>query len=250
LICPSPHNDGTVYNGCYDSNNPIVQEVASGRNASCDGLPNCSCSGSGRNKVCSQKTGYPWVVNNHSTWNGCIWDRDPDNDVKNTATSAGTKSTLFSAHQAKTCPAAMMPLSYDWGKLNSKIDSMNPNGNTNVTIGLALAWQTLSPVAPYNAATPSVDIDKVVILLTDGNNTQNRSSTSTSTIDKRTKKACDNAKADGIKIYTIRVIEGNASLLRDCATSPTMYFDVQDASELDNVFTTIGNSLANLRLAQ
>jgi Mg-chelatase subunit ChlD len=250
LICPSPHSDGTVYNGCYDSKNPILQEVDSGRNASCGGLSNCSCSGSGRNKVCSQKTGYPWVVNNHSTWNGCVWDRDQENDVNNTATNANDKSTLFSAHQTRTCPVAMMPLSYDWDKLNSKIDSMTPTGNTNVTIGMALAWQTLSPVAPYNAATPHVDIDKVVILLTDGQNTQNRWSSSTSTIDKRSEKACDNAKADGIKIYTIRVIEGNASLLRDCATSPTMYFDVQDASELDNVFTTIGNSLANLRLAQ
>ena len=39
----------------------------------------------------------------------------------------------------------MMPLSTDWTALNAKIDAMTPTGNTNVTIGMQMAWQTLSP---------------------------------------------------------------------------------------------------------
>ena len=78
----------------------------------------------------------------------------------------------------------MMTLSTDWTALNSKIDAMTPTGNTNVTIGLQMAWQTLSPVAPFNAPAPAPDLDKVIILLTDGDNTQNRW-TSSAVVDRR-----------------------------------------------------------------
>jgi hypothetical protein len=46
------------------------------------------------------------------------------------------------------------------------------------------------------------------------------------------------------------VIDGNASLLRDCATEPGMYYDVQQASQLSSVFSAIGSSLVNLHLAK
>jgi hypothetical protein len=127
---------------------------------------------------------------------------------------------------------------------------MTPTGNTNVTIGLQVAFQMLSPVAPFNATSPQNDMDKVIILLTDGDNTQNRWSTSQTTIDNRTKLACANVKAANVKMYTVRVINGNATLLRDCATNPSMYYDVQNAAQLSAVFSTIAQNLANLRLAK
>ena len=66
-----------------------------------------------------------------------------------------------------------MPLSYDWTALNNKIDAMQPNGMTNVTIGLVWAWHALTKQAPLSeAADPSPDLDKVIILLTDGDNTE------------------------------------------------------------------------------
>jgi hypothetical protein len=87
-------------------------------------------------------------------------------------------------------------------------------------------------------------------MLTDGDNTRNRWSSTQWQIDARMQIACDNVKAAGIRVYTVRVIEGNASLLRACATNPTMYFDVQQASELNNVFTAIAQNLANLRISK
>jgi hypothetical protein len=66
----------------------------------------------------------------------------------------------------------------------------------------------------------------------------------------RTRAVCANIKASGIKIYSVRVIDGNASLLRDCATEPGMYYDVQQASQLSSVFSAIGSSLVNLHLAK
>jgi len=201
-----------------------------------------------KTKAKCTSAGGVWTPASHSTWNGCVMDRDPNYDVMNTAT--GPSSTNYYANQASACPVAMMPLSTDWTALNNKVDAMSPTGKTNVTIGLQMAWQSLSPVAPFNAPAPAPDLDKVIILLTDGDNTQNRWSSTQSVIDARTEKACTNAKADNIKIYTIRVIDGNAALLKDCATKPDMYYEVAQASQLNGVFTSIAEKLANLRIAK
>jgi len=191
-----------------------------------------------------------WTPHNHNTWNGCVKDRDQSNDVLNTATGTSGGATRYRADQASACPTAMMPLSSDWAALNAKVDAMVPTGNTNVTIGLQMAWQTLSNNAPFNAPAPSPDVDKVIILMTDGENTQNRWTTSQSSIDARTQKACDNVKAAGIKLYTVRVVAGNATLLQNCATKPDMYFNVQEASQLNSVFASIAQNLANLRISK
>jgi hypothetical protein len=88
------------------------------------------------------------------------------------------------------------------------------------------------------------------VLLTDGTNTQNRWSTSESAIDARTSLACTNAKAANIKIYTVRVIDGNASLLKACASKTSRYYEVSQASELNAVFSSIAQNLARLRIAR
>jgi len=87
-------------------------------------------------------------------------------------------------------------------------------------------------------------------MLTDGDNAQNRWTSSGRSIDARTTKACDNIKVANIRIYTVRVINGDAELLQGCATNPTMYFDVQQASQLNSVFSSIAQNLANLRIAE
>lgn len=211
---------------------------------------NGACSKSSyHSKSSCNNNGGTWTPKNHNVWNGCVNDRDQNNDVMNTPTGTSA-STKYRAHQASACPTAMMALATDWTAMHDKIDAMTPTGNTNVTIGLQMAWQTLSNTAPFNASAPATDLDKVIILLTDGQNTQNRWTSSTSSIDARTQKACDNAKADNIRLYTVRVIDGNATLLKNCATNPDMYYDVDNASELNGVFSSIAQNLANLRIAK
>ena len=212
---------------------------------------NGSCSNNSySSKSSCQSHGKIWTPDPHSTWNGCVYDRDQNNDVSNTSTLAGAPATLFRAHQASSCPTAMMPLTDDWTALNAKIDQMTPTGNTNVTIGLAWGFQLLSPVEPFNAPAPAPDLDKVIVLMTDGDNTQNRWSSSGSSIDARTQKACDNVKAANIKLYTVRVINGDVNLLKGCATKPSMYYDVQQAVQLTSVFSSIAQNLANLRITK
>lgn len=212
---------------------------------------NGSCSKSWYStKSSCESAGRTWTPDSKNTWNGCVWDRDQDYDVKNSAADIALKATLYSAHQANNCPTSMMTLTNNWTSLNSKIDAMTPTGNTNVTIGLQMAFQMLSPVSPFNASAPQNDLDKVIILLTDGDNTQNRWSTSQTSINARTSLACTNVKAANIKLYTVRVINGNASLLQQCASKSDMYYDVQNAAQLSAVFSTIAQNLANLRLSK
>jgi hypothetical protein len=88
--------------------------------------------------------------------------------------------------------------------------------------------------------------------MTDGDNTRNRwyPSDGTSTMNTRTTMVCNNIKTAGVKIYTIRLVSGNATLLQNCASDPTMYYDVQDASELSGVFSAIGSEIASLHLSK
>jgi Flp pilus assembly protein TadG len=187
-------------------------------------------------------------------WEGCVQDRDQPYDTQDTAPTTDFH-TKFPAVQCSSL-TTLMPLTdiFDttgFTNLNAKIDAMTASGNTNVTIGLVWGWHALTAGEPLTQGSePAPDKDKVIVLLTDGDNTQNRWSNSDSQIDPRTALACANAKAANIKIYTVRVIDGNATLLRNCATKPSMYYNVNQASQLNSVFSSIAQNLANLRLAK
>jgi Flp pilus assembly protein TadG len=210
---------------------------------------NQTCTNNG-NKVKGKGGGSTTCVPNlHTTWNGCFMDRDQPNDASD-ANPIST-ATRFPAKQCSYSLATMLPLTYDWTALNNKIDAMEPDGNTNVSIGLQWAWHSLTTGEPFTqAAAPANDLSKYIILMTDGENTQNRWTSNSSSIDARTAATCTAVKAAGIKIYTIRVIDGDANLLRNCASDPSMYFDVQNASQLTSVFNSIGATLAQLHLSQ
>ncbi len=82
-------------------------------------------------------------------WTGCVMDRDQSKDVSDTTPVAGSSSTLFPAKQCNTSLVSMMPLTdvldeTGFTNLNSKVDSMQASGNTNVTIGLAWGWHSLT----------------------------------------------------------------------------------------------------------
>ena len=48
----------------------------------------------------------------------------------------------------------------------------------------------------------------------------------------------------------MRVIDGNASLLQGCASKVSMYYEVQQADQFNNVFSSIAQNLANLRITK
>ena len=179
-------------------------------------------------------------------------------------------------------------LTTDWSALKSDINAMAATGDTNIPIGLVWGWHTLSPNAPFADAKAygTAKHKKIVILMTDGENTitnsgdsnssyysgsgfvwQGRvlqangtpltggsSATRTAAMDDRLSKLCRNMKAAGvgIEIYTVRVevTSGSSALLQNCASGTDHFFDVQTASQLNATFQSIANQIANLHLAK
>ena len=184
-----------------------------------------------------------------ANWGGCVADRDQPNDVKDTTPNGGAP-TMFPAALCGTLAKAL-PLTSDWNALNAMVDTMTPVGNTNVTIGMMWAWQALTSTEPFTqGSVVKPDVEKVMMLLTDGLNTANRFTTNPTQIDNRTAAVCDNIKKAKIKLFTVRVIEGNLTLLQGCASAPNMFYDVQVASQLKDVFTSIAASLSGARLSK
>ncbi len=233
----------------------------------------CTTTKTGKSGYSTKKctTSTTWVTANHNTWNGCITDRDQSYDQTvdaPTGSATATPSKLFPAEQYGSCPVSMMGLSYNWTAMNSKVDSMVSVGNTNQGIGLAWGWLSLVGGGPLTAPAkdPNYTYQDVIVLMSDGLNTENRFSTSQSTIDKRmydsTKSGagtCANAKASGVTIYTIQVNTGNdptSTLLKNCAGSkdkmvdPEKFYMVTTSSGLGSVFSAIGTNLTKLRVAK
>ena len=217
-----------------------------------------------------------WTPNNHTTWNGCFMDRGTstapgtnagyDQDATEPSTSIPT--SLFPAEQYNSCPKPMMGLNYNWDTMTTLVNSMVANGATNQPIGLVWGWQSLVGGGPFTvpAFDSTYEYTQVIILLSDGLNTQDRwygngSSLSTS-VDKRMlgstgNGTCANIKGGNIVIYTIQVNTGGdptSTLLQNCASNTTgttdHFFLLTTADQIVTTFQKIGTNLTKLRIAQ
>jgi len=198
---------------------------------------------------------HTWTPADHSTWNGCVTDRDQNYDTTNDAPVAG--ATLYPAEQYSACDTQLIGLSNDWTALSNTVSAMQPNGNTNQAIGLQLGWQTLT-ASPFTV--PEFDSDytyqQVIILLTDGLNTQDRWYSNQSSIDTRQSKTCTNIKNAGIVLYTVQVNTGGdatSTLLQNCASNTAgttdHFFLLTKADQIVVTFNQIGTALTKLRLS-
>ncbi|MBN9544530.1 MAG: hypothetical protein J0I19_03590 [Alphaproteobacteria bacterium] len=203
---------------------------------------------------------HAWVINNHSVWRGCVMDRNQDDD-----TTSATPGNKFPAEQSDSCSVAtVMPLNYNWDStsgtadnLSAKIDSMIANGGTNQTIGLAHGMQIQMQGDPYNAPALPANTARYIILLSDGLNTMDRwygnGSSQSSSVDARMAKACTNAKNQGFIIYTLFVdiagAQGNSTVLKNCATDTSKYYDLTTSSAIVTAFNDIAQKITNLRVS-
>ena len=228
---------------------------------------NGTCSkSSGKNGNCPSKN---WTSANHNTWNGCIMDRGSASAPGSTAgydqnvdpPVAGNTDTLFPADQYSSCPVEMMGLNYDWTTMANLIDSMQPNGNTNQPIGLVWGWQSLVGGGPLTAPAmdPNYQYKQIIILLSDGLNTQDRWYKAQKPIDNRMYQngqgtgTCANIKAAGITIYTIQVDTGGdpkSTLLENCASDTNKFYLLTSASDIQMAFDQIATDITKLRVAK
>lgn len=225
----------------------------------------CTTTGSGKNKktVCVDERSV-----SKNSWSGCVTDRDENYDVA-VSNPTSNNSTKFPANNDDQFNGncnfpAIVPLSTDWQMLRNRIDAMKSGGGTNTTIGFVWGWQMLTHGATLsNAAAPDPkELEKVIVYLTDGENTYYRGGMGNQTnascngsancprVDQRSQLVCQGIRNAGVQVYTIRLIQGNATLLRNCATESSMYYSVSTASELQDVFASIAQSLSNLRISK
>jgi hypothetical protein len=72
-------------------------------------------------------------------------------------------------------------------------------------------------------------------------------------VDARMSQTCTNAKAAGIIIYTIFVdlggTQGNSTVLQNCATDSSKYYDLTTSNAIVTTFNQIGQQITNLRVS-
>jgi Flp pilus assembly protein TadG len=182
----------------------------------------------------------------------------------------------------RACPTPIVPLTNDFNKLRTNIDAMRHwNGSgTNVSEGLMWGWRVLSPEAPYTNGRSFTDptVQKVVVLLTDGENvvygasgTPNKSdygsygflaggrfnaldqTAAARNVDGWVQQTCTRLKDLGVMLYTITLeanTPANTTLYGACATRPEMYFASPSATQLGGVFANIAQQLVSLKLTK
>jgi Flp pilus assembly protein TadG len=261
---------------------------------SCSGKnSNKSCTTTAQPVITTITYAHAWKPNSHSTWSGCAMDRQQynkstkvsngsggatnrvaaikDYDETNTlptSNSTAWDDTQVPAENPESCiDSAIVPITQDWSgdapwtNLTSKVKAMDAAGSTNQSIGMAHGWQMLTTGAPYGTAALPSGTTKVLILFSDGLNTQNRwvgdgSTEGTAadiTIDTRMKATCTAAKADNVVIYAIFVhigTNGSSDALSKCASDSTKYYDLTSSASIKDAFKDIAQKITNLRVAQ
>lgn len=181
----------------------------------------------------------------------------------------------------KSCPRPLLPLTNNKAEVLAELEAMEPhnNGGTNVAQGLVWGWRAISPTPPFTqgAAYTDDDVEKVIVVLTDGHNfvvnqnTHNESdynsynylehellgtdstSTAASKVADKMSELCDSIKQEGVEVYSIVFRLNNQEIQKKfekCATSPENYFNSKSNAELGNHFVTIGTSLSDLRISK
>ncbi len=199
---------------------------------------------------------------NAKRWAGYLWPSDRNNNWPPVRSYKGPN---------EDCPVPILPLTSVKADVEDRIDDMFSDGITHINYGLVWGWRVLSSKAPFTEGVGynNEEFNKAIVLMTDGENFYGGSSfgaygylsdgnlgtTSSSAaiaeLNARTATVCTNIKDKGIIIYTItfQVNSGTVqSLMENCATDPSKYFNSPDASTLETTFRAIGRELSNLRI--
>lgn len=181
------------------------------------------------------------------------------------------------------CPDELLRLTSNRNTVLNKIQGLSHwnGGGTISSEGIMWGWRTLSPNQPFadGAAYGTRDNKKVLVLMTDGENTIGGNNVNGPVmshynaygymrwgrfpsenfqvaqryLDDRMRLACANAKAKNIQVITIlfRVNTTNATnLLRNCASSGNLFFMARDQNDLQRAFAEVAQQIGKIRLTR
>lgn len=162
-------------------------------------------------------------------------------------------------NQAYACPSdPVLPLTNDKAALKTEVNNFQPNFWTAGHLGTAWGWYLVSPnwgnvwptaPKPYHTK----NLVKAIVVMTDGiYNTAYNNGISAAD---QAMKICDNAKAEGVHVYTIGFTSPKAAeaTLIACASidqrsGKPNYYHAESQDELTAAFKDIATKLGSLRI--
>lgn len=209
------------------------------------------------NEICEDRT-------TTYTWEGCVGSRpSPYNE------QAAFSSQRIPGIMNETCGTEIQTLTTNMTEAKSVISSLTTGGNTYIPAGVMWGWRTLQDEVPINTnvdfgdqSSNNVKPAKVMLIMTDGANTLSQGGgepfehggSDQTDANNRTVALCTAAKADGIQVFTLG-FKINASdtatlsMLEQCATTPSAFFQTGDGAALKKAFKDIAGKLDFTRLA-
>lgn len=192
-------------------------------------------------------------------WTGCTQDRrypynltDATPVTSNNATKWGHPQAPM--HLSEGCGPyepkglTVVPLTKDFSLLRNRLAAMRPYMWTHIALGAEFGYQLLSPNAPFTEGADYGDkgVQKVMVLLTDGRQTEPAYGSSGRTVsngEENLSAICENAKDSGIMMITVAFDlrdQDTRDLLRGCATDASKHFFIaEDSTELASAFEDI-----------
>ncbi|KQT85763.1 pilus assembly protein TadG-related protein [Aurantimonas sp. Leaf443] len=223
--------------------------------------PYKSCSGGG------STTYYKWY--------GCVGSRKPGTTrLDDQSPTVGYPGYLETSQK---CLSPIVKLTNDRPALLKAIDGMvikvgDYKPYTYIPAGMIWGQNVLSRTEPFDDGADydeqNVDPRKVLILMTDGDNTlrfnanngrhislsspASKAATEVSETNKDTLSICTYAKSKRIEIFTVAFMVSNSTaktMLETCASDAKHYFDASNRSKLLSAFSGIARSINQVRLA-
>jgi Flp pilus assembly protein TadG len=259
-----------------------------GSGSGCNSATNCRGHGWAPNSTTNDPYDYDVLDTYEGPWDIYMFGKIISNNQQCTGTgyssSRCSNCTGSSSRCASTycycgystpntgCPyASVVPISSDQEFLLEQVEPdddnlMRPDGNTLGNIGLAWGGRLISPEPPFEEGNPW-DSDywkKAVVLMTDGDNTENgtyssywftsKSGMTEAKLDTRLAETCEALKEKGVLIYTVVFSDNGAvslatqNLYQACATTEDQYLLATDQEALIDAFEQIARELSNLHI--
>jgi Flp pilus assembly protein TadG len=212
--------------------------------------------------VGASNSGAPWIdmtTVGGGAFLGCVGSRVSPKDLQEGFDGVDKYPALSN----EPCNAEVLPLTNNFSAVRSKISGLLATGNTYVPTGVLWGWNVLTASAPFTQAKTKQAMQdargrKVMIVMTDGENTISPSypkhdASDTATSNSNLTALCNNVKNDEIEVYAVSFMISTPTienLLVDCATVPTKYFNADNSAQLYQAFSDIAKDLATVRLTQ
>lgn len=230
-----------------------------------DGVPETRTRQTGCTDAVKVNDGPPVAVTEDHDWRGCVGSRDTGNRH---LTDKDYYSHRIPGLLDRSCADPLVPLTTKYEDVKDAIDDLDADYNTYMPAGVAWGRRVLSEIAPFSETDMSEDTLQVMIVMTDGMNSMRLDGNEHDSIDfgssdaddeveatnKDTLTLCESAKdEDGVQVYTVAFEVDDAdtkAMLKNCASSPSHYFDATNNDSLISAFRNITSRLMNVRLTR